>query len=140
MLPSNLIFKLVMTPVIIAAATLISRRWGERIGGLVIGLPLTSGPVSVFFALEQGRHFAAGAALGAILGLVPVAVFCAGYVQTSKRFPWYLASAISISLYLFTVWLVSLFTPGLGWEIILVPAVLAAALLWLGKTETEEKQ
>jgi hypothetical protein len=139
-MPANdLIFKLVMTPLIIAAATLISRRWGERIGGLVIGLPLTSGPVSVFFAIEQGRDFAEGAAFGAILGLVAVAVFCTAYVQASKHFPWYLASTASIGLYLAAVWLVSFLTPRLGWEVILVPAVLAAALLWIGKVETGEK-
>ncbi len=135
-MPANdLIFKLVMTPLIIAAATLIARRWGERIGGLVIGLPLTSGPVSVFFAIEQGRDFAAGAALEAILGLVAVTVFCLAYVAASKRLAWYLASAASISLYLLAVWLVSFLAPGLGWEVILVPALLAAALLWLGKVE-----
>ncbi len=139
MLPNNLIFKLVMTPLIIAAATLISRRWGERIGGLAIGLPLTSGPVSVFFAVEQGRGYAEAAAFGAILGLVAVAVFCTVYVQASKRFPWYLASAVSIGLYLAAVWLISFLTPGLGWEVILVPAVLAASLLWMGKAEAGEK-
>ncbi len=139
MLPNNLVFKLVMTPLIIAAATLISRRWGERIGGLAIGLPLTSGPVSVFFAVEQGRDFAEGAAFGAILGLVAVAVFCTAYVQTSKRLPWYLASAASIGLYLAAVWLVSFLTPGLGWEVVLVPVVLAAALVWMGKAEAGEK-
>ncbi len=139
MLPNNLIFKLVMTPLIIAAATMISRRWGERIGGLVIGLPLTSGPVSVFFALEQGTKFAAGAALGAILGLVPVAVFCTSYVYSSRRFPWYLASALSITSYLLAVWLVSFLTPGLAWEVPLIPAALIAALLWMGKVEAIEK-
>ena len=140
MLPGNLILKLVMTPLIIAAATMVSRRWGERIGGLMIGLPLTSGPVSIFFAVEQGPKFAAGAALGAILGLVPVAVFCAGYVKTSQRFPWYLASAFSIGMYLLAVWGVSWLTPGLGWEIFLVPAVLIVASLWMGKIEAGGKQ
>ncbi len=139
MFSNDLIFKLVMTPLIIAAATLVARRWGERIGGLVIGLPLTSGPVSVFFAIEQDRAYAASAALEAILGLVAVTVFCTAYVAASKRWPWYLASASSISLYLLTVWLVSFVAPGLGWEVILVPAVLVVALLWLGKVEGEGK-
>lgn len=139
MLPGNLILKLILTPLIILAATLVSRRWGERIGGLMIGLPLTSGPVSVFFAVEQGPKYAASAALGAILGLIPVAVFCIGYVKSSKLFPWYLASTASIIVYLLAVGAVSLLTPGLGWEVFLVPAVLFTALLLMGKVEAGEK-
>src|SRR5712692_1697596 len=53
------ILKLVVTPVLIAAATLVARRWGPGVGGWLAGFPLTSAPVSVFLALEQGPDFAA---------------------------------------------------------------------------------
>ena len=140
MLSSNLILKLIMTPLIIATATLVARRWGERIGGLMIGLPLTSGPVSIFFAVEQGRGFAANAAKGSILGLIPVAVFCITYTCGSKRLPWYFSSAFGIAFYFLTVWLVSFAVPGLGFEVILVPSILWIALLILGKTVSLEQQ
>ena len=132
MLSNNLAIKLILTPLIIAAATLVSRRWGEKIGGLMIGLPLTSGPVSVFFAMEQGKHFAENAAKGSILGLIPVAFFCIGYIRGSRRMPWYLASAIGISLYFITVIAISNYSPELGLELVLVPSVLALALMTLG--------
>jgi hypothetical protein len=140
MLSSNLILKLIMTPLIIATATLVARRWGERIGGLMIGLPLTSGPVSIFFAVEQGRGFAANAAKGSILGLIPVAVFCTTYTWASKRLPWYFSSAFGIAFYILTVWLVSFAVPGLGFEVILVPSILWIALFILGKTDSMEPQ
>jgi len=133
------IIKLVMTPLIIGAVTLIVRRWGENIGGLIVGLPLTSGPVSFFFATEQGPHFAADAAIGAVLGLIPVAVFCTGYVRAARRFPWYLASSLSILMYLAAIIGMSLTTPGLGVTAILVPSVLGAALLILGKLEIGDR-
>jgi hypothetical protein len=69
LLANHFLLKLVLAPLIIAAATMVSRRWGESIGGLLVGLPLTSAPVSVFFAIEQGAAFAANAARGAMLGL-----------------------------------------------------------------------
>ena len=121
LLSNDFILKLVLAPLIIAAATLVARRWGQNIGGLMVGLPLTSGPVSVFFALEQGRGFAANAAIGSLLGLIPVAVFCTGYVRNAKRFPWYLTAAISIGLYLAAVWCISLTSPDLELTSILVP-------------------
>ena len=138
MLSSNLILKLILTPLIIAAATLVTRRYGERIGGLMIGLPLTSGPVSIFFALEQGRAFAASAARELILGLIPVAVFCIAYTLSSRRLAWYLSSTFGIVFYFLTIWLVSFLEPRLGVEVILVPVILGIALLILGKPDSIE--
>jgi hypothetical protein len=56
--------KLTVTPVLILAASLASRRWGESVGGWFVGLPLTSGPVCFFLALDQGADFAAASCLG----------------------------------------------------------------------------
>jgi len=138
MFANHFILKLVLAPLIIAAATLVSRRWGERIGGLMIGLPLTSAPVSIFFAVEQGQKFAASAALGALLGMVPVAVFCLSYVQAARRFRWYFAAIFSIACYLLAVWGVS-FVPFSLWEAAIgVPVVLGLALLALGRPKGKE--
>src|SRR2546422_11343874 len=68
--------KLVLTPLLIAAVTLAGRRWGPAVGGWLAGLPLTSGPVSVFLALEQGPGFAARAAVGTLAGLGGGGCFC----------------------------------------------------------------
>jgi hypothetical protein len=81
-----LLLKLTLTPILIAAATLAARRWGPTIGGWFAGLPLTSGPVSVFLALEQGRPFAATAARNSILGLIGVAAFGVAYSRAAMRF------------------------------------------------------
>src|SRR5688572_3770946 len=78
-------WKLVLTPALLGLATLAGRRFGERAAGWLAGLPLTSGPVSVFLALEQGPTFAAEAAAGTILGLVSVASFCAAYALAAAR-------------------------------------------------------
>ena len=47
----NLTLKLVATPALIGTATLVGRRWGQSIGGWLVGLPLTTGPVAFFIAL-----------------------------------------------------------------------------------------
>jgi len=44
----TLALKLTITPFLILAASLASRRWGEAVGGWLVGLPLTSGPVAFF--------------------------------------------------------------------------------------------
>ena len=133
MFANHFILKLVLAPLIIAAATLVSRRWGERISGLMIGLPLTSAPVSIFFAIEQGREFAASAALGSILGMIPVAVFCLGYVKAARRFSWYISAVIGIAGYFLAVWAISHLSVNLEEIVILVPLALLLALLILGQ-------
>jgi hypothetical protein len=40
MLANHFLVKLLLTPLIIILATVVSRRWGEGVGGLMIGLPL----------------------------------------------------------------------------------------------------
>jgi hypothetical protein len=81
-----LLLKLTLTPILIAVATLATRRWGPTIGGWFAGLPLTSGPVSFFLVLEQGGPFAATAARTSILGLIGVAAFGVAYSRAPMRF------------------------------------------------------
>jgi len=83
-----LVLKLVVTPLLVAAATLVARRWGPGVGGWLAGFPLTSAPVSVFLALEQGPDFAAGAAVGTLLGLTALGVFCLAYGRAARRVGW----------------------------------------------------
>src|SRR5262249_56057578 len=68
--------------------TLAGRRWGPGVSGWVAGFPLTSGPVSVFLALEQGPGFAAQAAVGTLLGLAAMAGFCLVYSRVAPRAGW----------------------------------------------------
>ncbi len=82
------ILKLVLTPLFIAALTLAGRRWGPAISGALAGLPLTSGPVSVFLALEQGKAFAAQAAVGTLAGLIAVGAFCIAFFVTAPNPHW----------------------------------------------------
>lgn len=83
-----LALKLVLTPALIAAATLVGRRFGPSISGWLVGLPFTSGPVSLFLALEQGTSFAAAAAAGSIAGVGASAVFAVAYAAMARRFGW----------------------------------------------------
>jgi hypothetical protein len=80
-----LALKLLLTPLLIALATLAGRRWGPAVSGWFIGFPLTSGPVSVILALQHGPAFAARAAIGNLGGLASISVFCLAYTRASRR-------------------------------------------------------
>ena len=91
--------KLVVTPLLIAAATLVARRWGPGVGGWLAGFPLTSAPVSVFLALEQGPEFAAGAAVGTLLGLAALGFFCLAYGHAARRVGWVSSAVLGLAVF-----------------------------------------
>jgi len=77
--------KLTLTPVLILAASLAGRRWGQTVGGWLVALPLTTGPVTFFLAVEQGTGFAARAAAGALAGAAAEACFCLAFGAAAGR-------------------------------------------------------
>ncbi|MDQ2913229.1 MAG: hypothetical protein M3T56_08230 [Chloroflexota bacterium] len=90
-----LALKLVLTPALIAVATLVGRRFGPSISGWLVGLPFTSGPVSLFLALEQGTSFAAAAAAGSIGGVAASALFAVAYAAVARRHAWPASLAVA---------------------------------------------
>lgn len=96
----TLFFKLITTPLLIGAVTLIGRRLGPAISGVLVGLPLTSGPVVLFLALDHGTAFAAATATGIIAGVMSPAVFCLVYAWLTSRLPWWGALLAGWAAYL----------------------------------------
>ncbi|HEY7358370.1 MAG TPA: hypothetical protein VH590_17940 [Ktedonobacterales bacterium] len=99
----SLILKLVLTPTLIGAASLAGRRWGPAVSGWLVGLPLTSGPVAFFLALNHGLPFAAAAAAGTLTGTLAECSFCLGYGWLARRAGWPLTLAISCLAFLATI-------------------------------------
>jgi hypothetical protein len=83
-----LAFKLILAPLLITIATLVGRRWGHGVSGWLAALPITSGPISLIFALQNGTAFAAQAAVGTLGGEISVCAFCLTYCTLARRFNW----------------------------------------------------
>src|SRR5215470_476888 len=126
-----LLVKLVVTPVLIAVATLVARRWGPGMAGWLAGFPLTSAPVSVFLALEQGPAFAAGAAVGTLMGLTAMAVFCVAYAHAARRAGWLVSAGAGLGAFAVSLAALSRFAPSLpaAFTLVCVTLGLAAAAL-----------
>lgn len=94
-----LILKLVLTPVLTLLLTFAGRRWGERVSGIVAGLPLNSGPISFLFALEYGNEFAAQAGIGSMGGMAGIAAFALVYAHMARRYAWYVCAPLAIAVF-----------------------------------------
>jgi hypothetical protein len=89
-----LALKVLLAPGFIVAASLVSRRFGVGVAGVVAGLPAIAGPILLVLALEHGHAFARSAATGTLLGMVALVVFVLAYAAVCQRarWPWALAA------------------------------------------------
>ncbi len=123
--------KLLLTPFFIAAVTLAGRRWGPTASGLLVGLPLTSGPVSLILALQYGRPFAAHAAIGSLCGQASVCIFCLAYSRVAQKANWLVSALAAMAAFLAATVLWNSFTLSLLPALALMLAVIGAALYLL---------
>jgi hypothetical protein len=102
--------KLILPAVLILLASLAARRWGDAIGGWLVGLPLTTGPVVAFLAIQYGPEFAARAADGSIVGAAGQAAFAIGYASAARMgwMPGFCAGAIAFAAAVFVLQMVPL--------------------------------
>jgi len=82
------LFKLTLTPVLVLITTLIIRRWGATIGGLVAGIPIMTGPITLFIALEHGPQFAVATLTAVLIAVVGAAMFSSTYALLSQFWTW----------------------------------------------------
>jgi hypothetical protein len=121
-----LLLKLSLTPILIGGASLAARRWGPSIGGWLVALPLTSGPVALYLALDQGNAFAAGAAKGSIAGLLGDATFALAYGLVARRAGWPVSVACGFAAFGTTALAMQ---PVLAAPAIVIFGVVAAAMV-----------
>ena len=123
-----LILKLTLTPVLIGAASLASRRWGAEVGGWLVGIPFTSGPIAFFLALGPGVHFAAGASVGILAGAVSQAAFALAYAWMALRFDWTWCVASATAAFAVATLVLDLAPGGAAFTLALAVSALVVAL------------
>ena len=101
-----------------------------RVAGVVAGLPAIGGPILLVVAIDEGRHFAAQAAVGTMLGVAGVALFVLVYAALA-RFGWPFALAGGWAAFGASVPVLRLVHVSAGWAFVVATAscLAAAALL-----------
>ena len=82
-----LLCKLALAPAFVVLVSMIARRFGPRIGGVVGGLPVVAGPILLVLALQEGDAFAADAARTSVLSLVGLTAFVVLCARTPPQAP-----------------------------------------------------
>ena len=90
----TLALKLLLGPALVVGASLATRRFGPRVGGVVAGLPAITAPILIVLAVDHGRAFAADAATGSLLAMVSLLAFVLAYAFVCRRVAWWTALAV----------------------------------------------
>lgn len=86
---SVLVVKALLAPSFVVGASVVARRFGPWVGGVVGGLPVVAGPILLAYALAHGRVFAQHAAAGTLLGLLSLTAFVVVYGRFASRARWW---------------------------------------------------
>ena len=124
---SPLVLKAGLTCALVGLASWIARRRGPGIGGLVASLPLTSAPVMLALALEQGPSFAAKASNATLLALLSLVASALAYAWSARHVVWPLSGLAACAAYLAVTWFLQFVSASLS-----VTFLVAVALLTVG--------
>lgn len=83
-----LALKLILAPAFVVGASLIARRFGPRVGGLVGGLPVVAGPILLVLTIVHDRAFGTRSATASLLGLVSLSAFVVAYGLAARSLRW----------------------------------------------------
>jgi hypothetical protein len=104
-----ILLRIGLTPLAFALVARAQSRFGDWIGGRLIGLPLTTGPFLLTVCMTSSRTTAAHAAAGVTSGQMAVVVFCSAYAWTARRLSPLPATLSSLVLALAAVVVLSFF-------------------------------
>jgi hypothetical protein len=79
------IFKALLTAAGVALLLAVASRGGQRLAGLVVGLPIVTAPALLWLGVERGPAFAADAADGSVAAGGLCALFGLGYALASRN-------------------------------------------------------
>ncbi|OUR90443.1 hypothetical protein A9Q81_18260 [Gammaproteobacteria bacterium 42_54_T18] len=102
-----IIVKLTLVPLIILGLSLAGKRWGSFVSGILSGLPVIAGPITLFLALEQGHDFATASANSTLLGIFALSSFCFIYGLCARRYGWLTSLTIGWICYFIIATLIS---------------------------------
>ena len=124
----------------VLSVSFLQHRYGDRFGGWLIGLPITTGPFLLIICIQEGVAFGGRTAHGILLGQTALIAFCWTYAYAALRTSWYRAIFVGtmsclvigyfVTQFQFTNWIT---TP------VLIICWLAAMRWWPHSNLSEQK-
>ena len=122
-----LFLKLVLVPVFLLLVTLAGKRWGPSAAGWLAGLPIVTGPILYFIAVERGPGFAASASTLALSAVFASVSFSVAYAHACRRQGWSVAMVAGLVAWFAAASLLSFSPPSVVLSLVVALTTLLAA-------------
>lgn len=130
-----LILKLTIVPLFIGLITLVGRKWGSSVAGLVGAFPVVAGPIIIFIALEHGSEFAALTSISAISATACLLIFGLVYSWACIRLSWIFALLSALVAWFILALTLAMTTPSLSIALLIAISSLIITPLLLPRTK-----
>jgi hypothetical protein len=102
-----LLLRLCLVAAAVGGASLLARRGGHGLTGLIIGLPVIVAPITGLLLLEYPPATVAAIALGALACMPATLCHVLSFAWLSRRQPWPLCLAAAVGAYIVIGWMLS---------------------------------
>jgi hypothetical protein len=114
--------KLFFAPIFIVITSFVQKKYGARIGGILLAIPFILTPILIVMYLQEGKDFFHHALIANYAGQIGLLFYILTYARLAGRFSWkvsalgatsaYLSSILILSSLLTNVWMgLALWTP-----------------------------
>lgn len=93
------LLRLIVTPLLVGAMSLVARRFGPTMAGILMGIPWMTAPVLYFLAVDKGAPWAVGATTGVVFAVLGIAAFIWTYAMLARRCNWAVCLAAAAITY-----------------------------------------
>lgn len=133
-----LVLRIIIGPLGVLGGTLAQRRLGHAMGGLIIGLPLTSLPLLWLVALQRGSTFTGSMTNALLIGSIIEGLVLWSYAKLTTRMAPVTALMGGLIVFIVSVSAVGIFHVSAVLAGLLTAAGFALALRWWPATASEE--
>src|ERR1700728_3443774 len=132
-----LVLRIVIGPLGVLGGTVAQRRLGPAVGGLVIGLPLTSLPLLWLVALQRGGTFTGSMTNAILIGSISEGFVLWGYVKMTARCAPMVSLFGALGVFAVSVMTIGMFHFSAVIAGLLTSAGLGLALRWWPESSTD---
>jgi hypothetical protein len=135
-----LLLRVAIVPLIVLGGTLAQRRFGSAVGGLLIGLPLTSLPLLWLVALQHGNYFASSMSGAIVVGASAQVVVIWVYAALAPRISPTLALVGALGSFVLMIGVLNVLNFSIFLASVIASVGFAVALYWWPHTESGSEE
>jgi len=102
-----LAIKLFLAPIFIVITTFVQKRYGARVGGIMVSIPFILTPILIVIYLQEGKEFFQQAIVANYAGQIGILLYISVYARLASKFTWPLSALGATLSYLIVVFALS---------------------------------